>query len=550
MSSTKRREPNRSDSVFSSSDSISDSTDTTTSSDEDQTDFNHTPFTNYCSGGTQGGFRTSFRSGRRHGKVLINPYTNRTRTISAQGHEMQRSGKLLRYRTDLNKVVIHFMMERLGCGGSGENSGGSRVEEVVIPGNDDDRAERIDAYHGLGDWQLFWMSVNRIRSIYLGQNLEFRLAEGHIINHFPNHYELTRKDLMYRNIRQYVKEASGMGQDGIRKLQLQVALNWESAASFAGSVSPSERDRRQMETYCFTESVPITYNIPNDMNLFIEEFKKQVGVTWIVKPTSRCQGKGIFLVNRLPQILKWAKEKREAEQHYAFSGVSSAASTSSSGQSMMGSFIVSKYISNPLLIGKKKFDLRLYVLVTSFKPLVAYLHESGFARFCATKYSEKCVTEEDLGAHLTNVALQKGDDAYNTFHGGKWLVKQLMLYVQCRYGAYKAEGLMAKIKFLVAHSLLSMKDVMHNDKHSFELYGYDVLIDSYLNPHLIEVNASPSLSTTTTTDRLLKEEVLCDTMRIVLPPGCGTGKGSSVSYSEHRLRSDLGSELGVGFSLL
>lgn len=78
-----------------------------------------------------------------------------------------------------------------------------------------------------------------------------------------------------------------------------------------------------------------------------------------------------------------------------------------------GTFIVSKYIHKPLLIGNKKFDLRLYVLVTSFNPLVAYLHEDGFARFCATPYSPHSLRDSDLASHLTNVALQKGEENYN-----------------------------------------------------------------------------------------------------------------------------------------
>ena len=59
---------------------------------------------------------------------------------------------------------------------------------------------------------------------------------------------------------------------------------------------------------------------------------------------------------------------------------------------------------------------------------------------------------------------------------------------------------------------------MINDRHCFECYGYDILIDADLKPWLVEVNASPSLSTTTETDRIMKLNLLKDIYNIVVPP--------------------------------
>lgn len=39
----------------------------------------------------------------------------------------------------------------------------------------------------------------------------YRLSDDQIVNHFPNHYELTRKDLMVKNIKRYRKELEKEG---------------------------------------------------------------------------------------------------------------------------------------------------------------------------------------------------------------------------------------------------------------------------------------------------------------------------------------------------
>ena len=43
--------------------------------------------------------------------------------------------------------------------------------------------------------------------------------------------------------------------------------------------------------------------------------------------------------------------------------------------------LASKYISNPHLINGLKYDLRVYVLVTSFNPLKIYIYNDGLVRF-------------------------------------------------------------------------------------------------------------------------------------------------------------------------
>lgn len=61
-----------------------------------------------------------------------------------------------------------------------------------------------------------------------------------------------------------------------------------------------------------------------------------------------------------------------------------------------------KYIPNPLLLNKHKFDLRLFCLVTSFQPLEAFLHQEGFVGEINNTF---CSSAAHLAHELSGAAL-------------------------------------------------------------------------------------------------------------------------------------------------
>eukprot|EP00755_Sulcionema_specki_P008474 Sspe_Gene.41051::Locus_19845_Transcript_1_1_Confidence_1.000_Length_2310::g.41051::m.41051/K16599/TTLL1; tubulin polyglutamylase TTLL1 len=334
------------------------------------------------------------------------------------------------------------------------------------------------------DWNLLWANVWVVKQLF-SPDYPLRLTDTQIVNHFPNHFELTRKDCMVKNVKRYKKD------------------NDKNPAIYTS-------DGETIQDF-----LPLTYSLPSDYALFVEEYKKTNSL-WIVKPANRAQGKGIFIVTKLGQITKWAKQKWLQND-----GTSSASKDQ---------YIISKYIEDPLLVGNKKFDLRLYVLVTSYRPLRAYLHKEGFARFCTVPYNTDVSDLDNLFIHLTNVAVQRQGEEYNEKHGGKWNVNNLQLYLESTLGKEKCDKLFASIRFVIIQSLKSCQHVISNARPCFELYGYDLLVDSSYKPWLIEVNASPSLSYTTNQDRILKCDIISDTLDIVIPPNFPDER----LYKDHR----------------
>ncbi len=74
---------------------------------------------------------------------------------------------------------------------------------------------------------------------------------------------------------------------------------------------------------------------------------------WILKPPASSCGRGISLISK-----------------------AAGSALPKPGKNL----IAQRYFKHPFLINDYKFDLRIYVLVTSFDPLKVYLFHNGLAR--------------------------------------------------------------------------------------------------------------------------------------------------------------------------
>ena len=128
-------------------------------------------------------------------------------------------------------------------------------------------------------------------------------------------------------------------------------------------------------------------------------------------------------------------------------------------------------------------------------------------------------------------------------------MRNLRLYLESTVGLDATNKLFDDMEKLILHSLRSVQNVMINDKHCFECYGYDVIIDDKMKPWLVEVNASPSLSATTHNDRILKYYLINDVSSgregrgVYVPRGAAATFASPVDLTR-AFRSDADSRSG------
>lgn len=230
---------------------------------------------------------------------------------------------------------------------------------------------------------------------------------------------------------------------------------------------------------------PKTFLLPEDFEE-LERCSKSKSKYFIVKPTSGSQGEGIFIISRA----------KELENYHGKN---------------WSDLVVQEYLHPPLLLRQKKFDLRIYALITDVDPLCVFLNEEGLARYCTEDYQTPSNANiSNAFMHLTNYSLNKRsakfvhtDEILLTNEGSKQTLTSL--YAELEQNGYPVEVIKENIKELVVKTLIVIQPAMNlklksslklaklNKLKYFHIIGVDVLLTEDCRAWLLEINSNPSL---------------------------------------------------------
>eukprot|EP00586_Coscinodiscus_wailesii_P015388 CAMPEP_0172516592 /NCGR_PEP_ID=MMETSP1066-20121228/277483_1 /TAXON_ID=671091 /ORGANISM="Coscinodiscus wailesii, Strain CCMP2513" /LENGTH=521 /DNA_ID=CAMNT_0013298147 /DNA_START=67 /DNA_END=1632 /DNA_ORIENTATION=- len=249
---------------------------------------------------------------------------------------------------------------------------------------------------------------------------------------------------------------------------------------------------------------------------------------WVVKPAGKSRGRDIRVFSQLSKLLRYVD---------AGSDVGKQASQ----------WVVQKYIENPLVIAQRKFDIRQWVLVTDWNPLKIWFYNDCYVRFAVELYhaqttekgeervDDDAIPEEEEGwvsdnyRHLVNNSVSKKSskfhDSFEAENGARvfdhmWPIEEFQKWLMHKTGVdHWNSSILGQIRDIVRHTIICAQGSgVKPRKNSWELYGYDFMIDDQYKPWLIEINASPACDYSTEVTKSFIQRALPDILKVVLPP--------------------------------
>jgi tubulin monoglycylase TTLL3/8 len=211
---------------------------------------------------------------------------------------------------------------------------------------------------------------------------------------------------------------------------------------------------------------------------------------WIAKPAGLSRGRGIQVFSNLEDISAYTRGKDH-------------------------NWILQKYIENPMIVNNRKFDLRIWVLVTDLNPLTIWFWNKPYVRFPAADYNDANL--DDRFIHLTNNSVAKNlKESEIVGDGNMWFIEELQSYLIQKHGTdIWNEKIKPRWHEIVTYSLQAVQDMLDSRKGSMEMFGYDIMVDEQFNSWLIEVNSSPTMEYSTGVTKELAQKVMESVVKVI-----------------------------------
>ncbi|CAI2383793.1 unnamed protein product [Moneuplotes crassus] len=289
-----------------------------------------------------------------------------------------------------------------------------------------------------------------------------------LYNHIPGNSSISNKKNLFKNMYSYY---SNQGKDPWKFIPVTYLVSSSSDDNFLRFINENSAD-------------------------FKDPAKNSL---WIIKP-GECsnRGNGIEVCENVDQIKKYIKQHKRK------------------------SYIIQKYITQPLLYQDRKFDIRCFGLFTSINGIKrGYFYQGGYIRTSCEGFNLE--DPQDPFIHLTNDAIQSKCEDYGKYENcNKLSFNDFEKYInETHEGVSFYENIYPKIKELVKDTFTCAGDLLDPSQRSksppqsyFELFGFDIMIDSDYIPYLIEVNTNPCLETPCSLLSCIIPNVLDHTFRL------------------------------------
>jgi hypothetical protein len=287
----------------------------------------------------------------------------------------------------------------------------------------------------------------------------------------------------YNNIEEELKKISINNKNknkyifGVNGCDTIVSKNkiWESLVNCYGRKDAS---KLMPESYVLED--------PNEMEIFRKNFNPSLDNIYILKKNIQ-RKEGLKLTKDYFEIIDGYKDNYKVAQ---------------------------KYIRDLYLINGRKINLRVYLLIIiKDNKTYFYLCKIGKCIYTKKKYNDN---DLDFESNITSYNLDM-----TVYNESPRHFNELIEYIN-KNNNKKSDGeklfdnielLLKKISLCLSKNLYQSKNI--NSSITFQLFGIDVIFDKNLHPYLLEMNKGPDMTPRDDIDKLMKNTVQQDMLKIV-----------------------------------